>query len=403
MERAYDSMHKWVRKYIQEETTLTDQITVLKSIYRSFVKKFYIVMISTSSLTDAFTIFETLNSRGKSLEPSDIIKNQLFSVLDKNIRDANKQWKNISSTFSSDSKEITKFIRAYWAAKERKVSESKLYRSISQKIKTPDQAETFLRELNELVMLYQVLQSPSSQKRNRQVFTNRSIIQIIDILDKMNVKLYYPIAMAVYHQQFDENDMLLVLHKILSVYVRHRVINKETTNTLETGFSDIARKIWSMDLGTTDKIIDALNSNLLQSNDSIEASFSVLEKHGGQKGAKKWTLLYLISKLYESEYGDFKEQGAYFEVFHDEDFRLIHINSSEELGEHLDRIGNWTILEKGLADKLENDEMSLIIALSNSELNGNRSLISSLESGTWNEDAIDKRQAHFKEGIAEIW
>ncbi|WP_257594041.1 DUF262 domain-containing protein [Lactiplantibacillus plantarum] len=54
------------------------------------------MIISALSNEDAFIIFETLNSRGKDLKASDIIKNHLMSISGNQISEANEKWQMMS-------------------------------------------------------------------------------------------------------------------------------------------------------------------------------------------------------------------------------------------------------------------------------------------------------------------
>ncbi|MDH5109698.1 DUF262 domain-containing protein, partial [Lentilactobacillus kefiri] len=192
--------------------------------------------------------------------------------------------------------------------------------------------------------------------------------------------------------------------KILSIFVRHRTINNEETNVLEGGFSEVAQHIWNMELNGIDDIIKELNDKLLKSDDSIKANFSALSKEGGLKGPKKWTLVYLLSEIYSYEYDDFAENNLYPKVFDQDNYKLVHINSDDSLGDYKGYIGNWTILEKQLATGTEDDMTKLMNALNQSELNANHKLSDSLQAGEWGSDQIRERQDNFANNVVtQLW
>ncbi|KRK87484.1 hypothetical protein FD17_GL001237 [Lentilactobacillus sunkii DSM 19904] len=404
MRSTYTTIHKWIENDLKLKKTLGERIDRLDNIFNSFYDKFYIVMISAPSRIDAFTIFETLNSRGKDLEVSDIIKNHLMSLLNSDMDSANTQWQRIASAFNGDSHKISRFIRTYWAASHKVIQESKLYRAISQQITNSNDATVFLKDLDALVEIYTVLDSPVSPKSHYEFFKNKFITQHLDILNRMHVMLYYPIVMAMYYRGYHEDDILKAVNKILSVFVRHRTINNEGTNVLESGFSEVAQHIWNVDLNGIDDIINELNDKLLKSDDSIKANFSALSKEGGLKGPKKWTLVYLLSEIYSYLYDDFADNNLYTKVFDQDNYKLVHISSDDSLGDYKDYIGNWTILEKRLATSAEEDSSKLVDALNQSELKANNELFKSVEFGGWDPDQIRERQTDFAQNVVnQIW
>jgi len=402
MQHAYRDMTLWINNYLKQYKQLGERITKLQLIFDSFFNNFYIVMISAPSRQDAFTIFETLNSRGKDLMASDIIKNHLLSLMGSDIEEGNEKWNKLTDKLDNNSGRITRFIRTYWASKKRIVPESKLYREVSTEINNLNDAQLLLNDLDKLVDLYTVLEYPTSPKAHYEFFTNNLVTENIDVLSRLNVKLYYPIVMAMYYKNYREDDILKVINKIISVFIRHRTIINDGTNKLETGFSDIAHKIWNLELKSVDDINTELNIKLLPSAEATHASFTVLKKNGGQRGAKKWTLVYLLSELYSVEYEDF-EEGSYQKVFNDDDYRLVQISTVSELGEHQDFIGNWIIIEKSLSKVDFKDTDELVQKLSRSDLKGNKQLAQYIGENGWVQEDIDKRQSAFSEDATIIW
>lgn len=392
---AYQTLKKLVLKEVKKSKLMTERVDELNRVYECFTRDFYVVIISALSNEDAFIIFETLNSRGKDLKASDIIKNHLMSISGNQISEANEKWQMMSSRLKDNSDRITRFIRTYWAARKRLVVESNLYRNLSQDLKTTNDAENFLDDLDNLVNLYDVLESPTSPKANREYFKNDVLSEQLDILNRLNVKLYYPIALALKMSGYAESDMVKVMNKVLSVFVRHRVIMNEGTNSLETGFSMIAEQIYSGQLNTVGAINQKMDEKLLKSNVQVEGNFKTLQREDSSRGQKKWTLMYLLSGLYEEE--------LYQSVFIDDDYQLIHLDEENIQTDQLDAIGNWTLLEKSLANKFDqttslNDRTELF---GKSKLIENRKLATQLP--TWSMEMVNERQNHLAKLVTTVW
>lgn len=402
MREAYQNITKEVNTYLKTEKELKGRIDKLRLIFDSFVSNFYVVMIAAPTRRDSFTIFETLNSRGRDLTASDIIKNHLMSILNEDLNDSNEKWNQLAEKLNNSSDEITKFIRVYWASKKRIVPEAKLYREISSEVDSVNEARKFLEDLLALVELYSVLVSPTSPRSHLKFFQNRLVLESIDVLNHLGVKLYYPVIMAMYYNNYHEEDILKVTVKITQVFVRHRTIINDGTNKLENGFSDVAHKIWNYQIKTVEEINREMSEKLLPSSEATKVSFSVLKKAGGQRGPKKWTLVYLLAKLYEVSCDDFAE-GIYTQIFDDDDFRLIQIGTDDRISEYKELIGNWTILEKKLSNKEFKNVNELIKQLSLSKLNANRELAETLKTTDWNQSTIKQRQQRFTSAVTAIW
>lgn len=402
MQHAYSDIYKWIENYLKNYKQMGERIDKLELIFNSFYNNFYIVMISAPSRKDAFTIFETLNSRGKDLKASDIIKNHLLSLMSEDITTGNEMWNKITGHLDNSSDRITRFIRTYWASKKRIVPESRLYREISAEINDTHDAKSFLEDLDNTVELYTVLESPTSPKAHSEFFDDFRVTEGIDILSRLSVKLYYPVVIAMYYKKYSESDLIKVIYKLTSVFIRHRAIANKGTNKLEGGFSEIAHKIWEYELKNVDEINAEMNEKLMPNNESTEAYFNVLEKEGGQRGAKKWTLMYLLSSLYDAESEDFGND-YYQRVFDDDEFKLIQIDPSDAVGQYSNYIGNWTIIEKNVLHGSPKNAQDTAEYLAKSRLSINRALADKINHIGWSGDSIVERQKEFSNDVINIW
>lgn len=403
MDAAYLEFQRGIDKSLSQKKTLGERINLLDRTLRTFIEKFYVVMISAPTQRDAFIIFETLNSRGADLKPSDIIKNHIMFLLEDDLENTNLLWAKVSDQLNADSDRITSYIRSYWTATRRLVTEGALYRSLSQELNSKSEGKDFLDDLVELVHAYDVLENPWSPVANRDLFKNRMLHAEIDILDKMSVKLYYPIFLSMRKQRFDEKQIAQVLHQVISIFVRHRTILNNGTNTLESGFATTANKIYRGELTSVDDInTDLKRPVMLHSDADVLAAFSVLSKDGGQRGQKKWALTYLLSEL---AYAD-KEEDYYEDVFREDKYELVRIAELNDMTDDVDtdhdsRIGNWTLIEKAYKFD-ERDADGKYQALHGSLFPGNDVLAEQVKKG-WNNDAVEARQNKMSDHVVVIW
>ncbi|MDR3190626.1 MAG: DUF262 domain-containing protein [Lactobacillaceae bacterium] len=403
MDAAYDDFYNRINSEIKNLKTIPDRVKHLERILQAFIEKFYVVLISAPSQADAFIIFETLNSRGADLKPSDIIKNHLMYLLENDLNQTNEKWSYISEILKADSNRITSFIRSYWAASHHLVTEGALYRTLSQDLTTEADGQEFLTDLVDLVHPYDVLENPWNPKANRELLKNALLHEEIDILDKMNVKLYYPIFLAMRKRGYSEADIAVVLNQVIAVFIRHRTILNFGTNTLENGFSSTANKIYRAELNDVNEIVtDLRKPTQIHADSEVASAFMMLSKDGGQKGQKKWSLAYLLAEIAYAETVD----EYYDPIFIQDAFELVRIAELNNLdddvdNEHESRIGNWTLIEKNYKFNEQTDDKKLA-QLKTSVFPGNNALAQEIEQG-WNNQKIETRQAAMANQARVIW
>ncbi|WP_052000080.1 DUF262 domain-containing protein [Schleiferilactobacillus shenzhenensis] len=403
LRNAYDTLLKQLKKAVWREKTWAMRARLLERFYDRFTQGFYVVVISALNQREAFIIFETLNTRGKDLTAADIIKNHVMYISN-DLVTANTQWRKMSDYLKGDSDRITRFIRTYWAARKTLVQVSALYRSLSETnadLSDANQAREFLTDLNFLVPVYDALENPRANKANKEIWNNDSLYRQVDILARMRVILYYPIMLAMWKRGMKTQEMVLIMNKVTSVFVRHRMIRNDTTNKLESGYANIARRIWSGDLPNVDAILKEMDEKLIQSDDAVKASFSVLTKEGKKTGQKKWSLMYMLTELI----GPDEDIDFYDSAFQDDDYQLVQVGENNIGEEYLEYVGNWTILEKHLVPKLEKAETDEQRAevFDQSVLQTNKKRAAALRRGAWDDDAILAQQQEFANQAVTIW
>lgn len=143
-------------------------------------------------------------------------------------------------------------------------------------------------------------------------------------------------------------------------------------------------------------IISWLDDKLLRTDAEVQSSFQTLKKEGGLRGAKKWTLVYLLSELYGEDIHD--------RAFDKDNYQLVHISEDVALpSEYQDYIGNWTLLEKGLKSQFDKAESvaDRQTVLRKSGLLENRKFVKELP--TWDADSVTGRQSSLGKSITLIW
>lgn len=396
---VFDKFTSQIKDYLGKNNS-TEKIELLKDIYNAFMDKFFVSMISTRNQEDAFVIFETLNSRGKDLLPSEIIKTHLMSQIadeDAEVKSRfNDTWNEISAKFRKDSDKLTKYIRIYWAASHRLVSSKQLYRSISGEVRGVNATSKFLTDLDYLVDYYLAVSHSTKTKKDKEIIADPGVFSILNLLRKMRVTLHYPILFAMLLRKMSNDDMRIVLYKVLCVFIRHRAICMYGTNKLESGYANIAQKIWKQEIISPEQINMALDNSLLKDDIETENSFEALRMSNAH-GAKGWTLKYMLFKLYQQN-GDFEDKSVDDVNF--SKYVIYHIADIDEVDEsYYNYVGNYMLIE----DIYSPLKYGAGEALRMSSLKTNQALGRLIGENGWNQDGIVARQNTFAGQSINIW
>lgn len=148
---------------------------------------------------DAYVIFETLNTRGKDLTLSDLVKSHLVRLLkptNKGVDLAKDKWDKIAQMFEQADLEISTFILHFWLSRYEYTTEKKLYKALKARIKK-DTAKAFLNDLVSEAETYRYIHDPTYRKWKKEE------AEIRDSLIAMNhfrIKQQLPMVLSVMQQ-----------------------------------------------------------------------------------------------------------------------------------------------------------------------------------------------------------
>ena len=116
---------------------------------------------------DAYIIFETLNTRGKDLTLSDLVKSHLSRLLkptNSGVDLAKDKWSKIHSTFEASQADlsVSTFIHHFWLSRYEYITEKKLYKALRKRIKK-ETAASFLDDLVKESEIYRYIHEPTSR------------------------------------------------------------------------------------------------------------------------------------------------------------------------------------------------------------------------------------------------
>jgi len=156
-----------------------------------------LILTALDNDDDAYIIFETLNTRGKDLTLSDLVKSHLSRLMkptNRGVDLAKDKWAQIAETFeaSQAALSVSTFIHHYWLSRYEYVTEKKLYKALRKRIKK-DNAEAFLDDLVADSKIYRQIHEPSYRKWRKEELAVRDSLNAMVLF---RIKQQLPMALS---------------------------------------------------------------------------------------------------------------------------------------------------------------------------------------------------------------
>ncbi|MBK8969091.1 MAG: DUF262 domain-containing protein [Lewinellaceae bacterium] len=142
-------------------TNKPDGTEVTQFLTHSVADNLRFIQITVKDELNAYTVFETLNSRGVDLTATDLLKNFLFSLVSKSPSDlavVKTQWKKIVDAIGL--KKFPIFLRHYLNSRRELVQKEYLFKSVKQIVKKDSDVLDLLDHLESQAYIYNALSSP---------------------------------------------------------------------------------------------------------------------------------------------------------------------------------------------------------------------------------------------------
>ena len=243
---------------------LSETLRLLKKINSALIVK-----IEVNNLSDAFTLFETLNNRGVPLSPIDLIKNSFLNELEKinknSIDDNYSKWLNLINNLSEDYGIQERFLRHFYNAYKNEETinvkgRTKALRSnlieIYDKLIKRD-ALNFFERLYKSSEYYNQLINPQNEANTKDVKDG--------LIDLINIGAAPSYALLLYvFEKFKINDVdkIQLINFLVKYFVRRNITDTPPTRDLDNIFIEIITKLHEKGSYDFKIIIDTLKEKM---------------------------------------------------------------------------------------------------------------------------------------------
>ncbi|GID33222.1 DUF262 domain-containing protein [Paractinoplanes brasiliensis] len=328
---------------------------------RDKVLSLVVVLVEVDNEDDATMIFQTLNSRGKDLEVSDLVKSHLLSLLkatNVDLDQARDRWNSILESFAESSADLSmnRFLLHSWLSRHDYVGEKELFKAIKSYVRA-NNAQNFLDTLSDEAKLYRTAQEPNSGDWKKPQLPVKYALGAL-MLFRMRQPL--PMVLSLLRAYESGAIKLAILIKAMRGIECYHFIATAVTNQPSSGgvsrmYSASARSL--LNARTPDGRIRVINELLgklrdrLPSYAEFEASF--LELRSSRMFASQVPLVrYALIRLYIEQHGgedappvDFSQMTI--EHLAPQSFRKSGVRAGD-----VARIGNLTLVSQQLNEEL---------------------------------------------------
>ena len=431
-QNIYNAYNEITKKLGQSFDTFDD----FKKFAAFFTSRVVFIQIGATNLPDALKIFETINQRGKGLNPMDLLKNLLFMNATKEDFDTlNKQWKGMITKLELMDEKPLRFLRYYLTAtydvSDIKtdylgiLDEDKIYKWLAandSKCNYKTDPMAFTKDMIDGLTRYDQFLSPSINAAGREYLIN------IRALMGRSYKLHLvPLLSSTQLQE----DLKAPFYKAIEAVVFYSVVNNIKSNVLERLFSSwcpLIRKIRDKD--DLKAFFDSnISPTLAIWNRAYRQNFLNLSLATMQRYKIRTILarLHKYADAYRAGGGDDANITEYlkYEIEHImpqtcEGFEQYGFNSRDEYDLAKEHLGNLTLFEKTLnilasnspysakCKQYENSALYLTKSLAKkSDVTGNNAVARMDQKlkcwADWNQASIIERQEMLCDLSKEVW
>lgn len=364
---------------------------------QTVVDHLYFTQIVVNDEMNAFRVFETLNARGVQLSSADLLKNYLFSLVDKAYQHRSyveileEKWSKLVNNIKIE--KLPEFLRYYWNCNHKSIRANALFKTLRKEIVNEKQVFELVDDLMRYSDVYMALMSKEDV-----LWDSIEQKNAVALLKLFRFKQPYSLLMAA-KLNLSTAEFTKLFKYVLTLCFRYNVICDKNPNDQEAPFNALAMYI------TKEKKADySLLAPIKIDNKTFETAFATKSFVYNSRSTK--IIRYILGQIE-------KHDGLGRTVsFDDEEASIEHImpqnadeswNIDEEIQrQFVFRLGNTCLLERSLNKKIQNASYEEKLQVYQDSKFWDAQHLSQ-EYPEWNEDSISKRQNKMARKVANIW
>lgn len=261
LRKAFEWFDRQVANFLKASTG--DEGKRLAQLVEDISDRLFFTVITVTDELNAYKVFETLNARGVRLSATDLLKNYLFSVLDRGgesdheLRNLEDRWEAIVGRLQSEN--FPDFLRVHWNSRNNFARQADLFKTIRAKVKARDTVFELLRGMEADLDTYLALSSPEASE------WSPDDKNLASVLKTFRVKQPFPVLLAA-RRTLDAADFTGLLRATMVISLRYNVIGAYSTAEQERTYNSVAERIAKGELNRLGLVLQALRSVYVDDN-----------------------------------------------------------------------------------------------------------------------------------------
>lgn len=255
LRKAFEWFDRRVSEYLKKSTG-TEGMRLAQFVEDMSDRLFFTVITVTDEL-NAYKVFETLNARGVRLSATDLLKNYLFSVLDRGgdkdheLRNLEERWEQMVGRLGAES--FPDFLRAHWNSRRTFARQAELFKTVRNQVNSRELVFQLLRNMEEDLDTYLALSSPEASDWPQETKGFASTLRTF------NVRQPLPLLLAA-KRVFDTPDFAGLMRACVVISMRFNVICSYSTAEQERTYNAVAERIAKGDVADLGAALAAMQS-----------------------------------------------------------------------------------------------------------------------------------------------
>lgn len=250
---------EWFDRHIGEllkKSTGSEGMRLAQFVEDMSDRLFFTVITVTDEL-NAYKVFETLNARGVRLSATDLLKNYLFSVLDRDrpndheLRSLEDRWEAMVGRLGAES--FPDFLRVHWNSRRTFARQAELFKTIRGQVGSREAVFGLLRDMEQDLDTYLALSSPEASDWPNENKT------FAGTLKTFNVRQPFPLLLAA-HRVLDPPDFTGLLRACVVISMRFNVICGYSTAEQERTYNAVAERVAKGEILSLGAVLAAMPS-----------------------------------------------------------------------------------------------------------------------------------------------
>lgn len=315
--------------------------------------RLFFTVITVTDELNAYKVFETLNARGVRLSATDLLKNYLFSVLDRGnqneheLHNLEERWEAMVGRLQSEN--FPDFLRVHWNSRRAFARQAELFKTIRGQVSTREAVFQLLRDMEQDLDTYLALSSPEASD------WPQDIKGFASTLRTFNVRQPYPLLLAA-RRVFDASDFAGLMRACVVISMRFNVICGYSSGEQERIYNAVSERVAKEEIKNLGAALAAMPS-IYPSDAAFRAAFAektIRTTQSRNNRVVRYILCALEKHLSGQDYN-----------FTSDNFNIEHVLpqspqagweafSNEEADALTYRLGNMTLMGSGANKDLGN-------------------------------------------------